>query len=101
MIDQYFNFNHLLTSCVDTTGQHAVELTSASLLERERERERENALSAMQANLIRDRLIRSSSILTLRFQVCNRVGRCVFTRKQPFDTVNFAKINGPLISLWQ
>ena len=82
---------------MDTTGQHAVELTTASLLERERE----NAVSAMQANLIRDRLIRSSSILTLRFQVCNRVGRCVFTRKQPFDTVNFAKINGPLISLWQ
>ena len=82
---------------MDTTGQHAVELTTASLLERERE----TAVSAMQANLIRDRLIRSSSILTLRFQVCNRVGRCVFTRKQPFDTVNFAKINGPLISLWQ
>ena len=60
MIDQYFNFNLLLTSYLHTTGQHA-ELTSSQLLrerERERERERVRALSAKQANMIRDKFIR-------------------------------------------
>ena len=63
MIDDYFKVNLLLTSCVHTTGKQ-VELTLGQL-----GRERVWALSAKQANLIRDRSISSSAnILLFNYQ---------------------------------
>ena len=54
-IDEFFNYNLLLTSCVHTAGQY-VELISGQLV-------RVRALSAKQANLIMDRSISSHTII--------------------------------------